>query len=87
MLRDDDLAVPLRPMLGRLRANAARRHRSSLAGRRGYTGSNTLGDLRDRVFVEIDETIFCPPHGVLLIGWMMAHPGVVKSMRLHCGGA
>ncbi len=85
MLRDAELGVPLRPLLGRLRSNNAKSALVSLAGRRGFTGSNTLNDLQDRVLVEIDETIFCPPHGVLLVGWMLAQPGVVKAMRLHSG--
>ena len=85
MLRDGELAVPLRPVLGRLRGNASKGALVALAARRGYTGSNTLGELQDRVFVEIDETVFCPPHGVLLIGWMLAQPGVVQTIRLHSG--
>ncbi|MCW3473877.1 glycosyltransferase family 2 protein [Limobrevibacterium gyesilva] len=84
-LRDAELAVPLRRVVGQLRANPSKAAITALAGRRGYSGTSTLGGLHDRVFVEIDETIFCPPNGVALIGWMLAKPGVVKAMRLQSG--
>ncbi|MFI4981139.1 MAG: glycosyltransferase family 2 protein, partial [Nevskiales bacterium] len=85
MLRDAELALPLRPVLGRLRAGGSKATMVGLAGRHGWTGANTLGELRDRVLVEVDETIFCPPNGVMLVGWMLAQPGVVKFMRLQSG--
>jgi len=85
MLRDQELIAPLRPILGQLRANASKGALVSLAGRRGYSGANTLGELSDRVFLEIDEAIFCPPDGMVLVGWTLSHPGVVRAMRLHSG--
>jgi GT2 family glycosyltransferase len=85
MMRDHELLPALRPLLGQLRINAAKAQLVAIAGRRGYSGVNTLGELRDRVFVEVDESIFCPPRGVVLIGWMLAGPGVIRSIRLHCG--
>ncbi len=74
ILRDDHLLTQLRPILGGLRPNASKGTLVGLAARRGFTGTNTLGELSDRVFVEIDQTIFCPPDGVILIGWMLSHP-------------
>ena len=95
LLRDSELAAPLRPVLGRLRPNTAKAALVPLAGRRGFDGRNTLGELTDRVIVEIDETIICPQPsntgpsgpsgGILLVGWMLAEPGTIKTMRLHCG--
>ena len=85
MMRDEQLLPPLRPLLGRLRINAAKAQLVAIAGRRGYNGTNTLGELRDRVFIEIDESIFCPPRGVVLIGWMLAAPNVIRTIRLHSG--
>ena len=85
ILRDEHLLTQLRPILGGLRPNASKGTLVGLAARRGYTGTNTLGELSDRVFVEIDQVIFCPPDGVLLIGWMLSHPGTVRAIRLHSG--
>jgi GT2 family glycosyltransferase len=85
MLRDNDLIAALRPILGQLRPNASKGALVSLAGRRGYTGANTLSDLSDRVFLEIDEAVFCPPDGMLLVGWTLSHAGVVRAIRLHSG--
>ena len=84
-LRDEALMSQLRPLAGQLHAGAARSRVVALLERRGYTGENTLSALRDRVFLEIDQTIFCPPGGVVLAGWMLAEPGAVVAIRLHCG--
>jgi GT2 family glycosyltransferase len=86
VLRDEALAVPLRQVTGKLLPNASKAAIVALAGRRGYSGANTLGALHDRVFMEIDETIFCPPDGVVLAGWMLARPGTISAIRLHSGG-
>jgi GT2 family glycosyltransferase len=85
LLRDEKLVTPVRQLLARLRGNAAKDALIAIAGRRGYTGANTIAELRDRVFLEIDETIFCPPRGLVLIGWKLAGPGVITSIRLHSG--
>jgi GT2 family glycosyltransferase len=85
VLRDQDLIAQLRPIVGQLRQNASKGALVGLAARRGYTGKNTLGELADRVFVEIDQAIFCPPDGLVLIGWTLSHPGVVRAIRLHSG--
>ena len=34
---------------------------------------------------QVDSTIFCPPDGLLLIGWLLASPGLVRGLRLVCG--
>lgn len=63
----------------------------ALLGRKPYAGTNTLDELRDRVFLEIDETVLCPPlvvggrAGLMLCGWMLAVGGTVAQMRLHSG--
>jgi GT2 family glycosyltransferase len=54
-------------------------------GRPAYTGVSTLNTLQDRVLLEIDEAIFCPPDGLMLTGWVLANPGVVTTLRLHSG--
>lgn len=55
------------------------------APRPGFTGANTLDQLSDRVLLEVDRTIVCPPDGLALIGWLLAAPGVVAALRLHGG--
>ncbi len=63
-----------------------------LLGRRPFTGTNTLGELRDRLFLEVDETVLCPPlddgerAGLVLCGWMLAPSGIVARIRVHSGG-
>ena len=39
------------------------------------------GDLH----LEVDATILCPPDGMVLIGWMLAPPGLLAGLRLVCG--
>jgi GT2 family glycosyltransferase len=85
ILGHQDLLARLHPILGQLRQNASKGPLLGLAARCGYTGKNTLGELADRVFVEIDHAIFCPPDGLVLIGWMLSHPGIVRAIRLHSG--
>jgi GT2 family glycosyltransferase len=84
MPRDAELTARLRPVLNITPASTSGGQIVALAARRGYTGENTLGELADRVLLEIDETIFCPPNGVVLVGWMLAAPGVLRSIRLYC---
>ncbi len=50
---------------------------------RAFAGADTLGDLADRVLLEIDQTIHCPPHGLVLMGWMLAAQGAVREIRLR----
>jgi GT2 family glycosyltransferase len=35
----------------------------------------------------IDATVFCPPNGVVLKGWILAVPGAVREVRLCSGDA
>jgi len=47
MLRDGETRRAAAPAARRLRANSAKAALVSMAGRRGYTGSNTLSELQD----------------------------------------
>ena len=84
-LRDDELATRLRSALAVPGADANRALLLGLLSRHGYTGADTLSDLKPRVFLEIDEAIFCPPAGLLLIGWLLARPGSVEAIQVHSG--
>ncbi len=44
-----------------------------------------LDELVGQVLLQLDEAIFCPPSGVVLIGWCLARPGVLKELRLRSG--
>jgi len=63
-----------------------------LLTRQPFTGTNTIGDLRDRLFLEVDETVLCPAlepggrAGLVLCGWMLASTGTVARVRVHSGG-
>jgi len=48
-----------------------------------YHGSDTLEQLTDKVMMSPDVAIFCPPNGLVLMGWMLARPGTVRRIRLR----
>ena len=50
-----------------------------------FTGANTLPTLRDRVFLELEEVIICPPHGLAMVGWTLSAPGTLRAIRLYSG--
>lgn len=49
--------------------------------RQPYTGADTLSALPESVLVEIEEAIFCPPDGLLLLGWKLAAPDTRFYLR------
>ncbi len=83
--RDQVMSANIVPVINQLFPSAAKPRLENLAGRRGYTGVNTLGELRDKVFLEIDEAIACPRHGIALVGWALWEPGAVVQVRLQSG--
>ena len=84
-LRDAELASRLRPVLAGAMRDAGRSELLALLSRRGYSGEDTLDRLTDFVRLDIDEAIHCPPDGLVLIGWHLAAPGTVASIRVRCG--
>jgi GT2 family glycosyltransferase len=63
-------------------------HRSRLLGilsQQRYQGNDTLEQLSLPVFMSTDEAILCGPAGVVLIGWFLAKPGVVRALRVRSG--
>jgi len=85
VLRDQALANAALPVIAALVPGDTRTRLHALASRRGFTGANTLGELRDRVFLEIDEAIFCPPNGLVLVGWALFDLSLVRAIRVQCG--
>ena len=74
-----------RALLDRLDHGHTHDRLKRLTQARGYRGKDTLDELTDFVRVEIDDAIACPPNGLILIGWMLAHPDTVDSIELHSG--
>jgi GT2 family glycosyltransferase len=64
----------------------------TLLARKPFTGANTLAELRDRVFLEVDEVVTCPPlpgearAGLVLCGWLLEPPGTIARLRVVSGG-
>lgn len=52
-----------------------------------YTGTDTLHALSDRVLLDIDVAILCPPTGLLLMGWRIFAPGATPRVRVRCGAS
>ncbi|MBV8616333.1 MAG: glycosyltransferase [Acetobacteraceae bacterium] len=85
-LRGADLGARLFAELSN--AEDASESRTTLLGlllRKGFTGEDTLGALKDEVRLELDAVIACRPEGVVLMGWMAAAPEVVRAIRLRAG--
>ncbi len=79
------LADALRRVQERLDAGPAVERLGQLIERHGYAGVSTLAGLREKVLMEVDETIFCPPDGIVLVGWLLADAGDIVALRLCCG--
>lgn len=65
-----------------LRADLLRR-----LNRPRFDGRDTVVELSQPVFLELDAIYICPPHGVLLRGWFADPFGVVAKIRLRCPGS
>jgi GT2 family glycosyltransferase len=50
-----------------------------------FTGADTIGDFDHPVFMQVDQTYLCPPHGLWLFGWTLDPFSIVKKMTLRCG--
>jgi hypothetical protein len=79
-LREQELISALRGIVASAPAGLPRDVMLSILGRQGFTGADTVGELSDRIFLEFDEAIICEPDGIVLIGWHLAKPGVVRNI-------
>ncbi|HWB51435.1 MAG TPA: glycosyltransferase family 2 protein [Stellaceae bacterium] len=84
-LREQELLSSLRGIVAGAIPGVRRDVMLAILGREGFTGADTIGQLSDRIFLELDEAIFCEPDGMVLIGWHLAKPGAVRHIRLRCG--
>ncbi len=55
----------------------------TLLARQSYLGADTIAALSQTVLMDFDEAIFCPPDGLVLMGWLLAKPGYVQKIRLR----
>jgi GT2 family glycosyltransferase len=66
-------------------AGRGRDHILAITARRGFSGQDTLPTLSEPVLLEVDQTIFCPPAGLLLKGWLVTSAGTVRRLRVRSG--
>jgi GT2 family glycosyltransferase len=84
-LREQELLSGLRAIVAGAPPGGQRDVMLAILRRQGFVGADTIGELGERVFVEIDEAIVCGPDSLVLIGWHLAKPNVVRALRLRCG--
>ena len=82
-LQGDDLIASMKGSSEQAQPEPARALLLARLSRRPYRGADTLADLADKVFLEVDHAIHCPPHGLALIGWTLGAPGVVRRIVLR----
>ena len=84
-LRERELLAELRRIAAGAPPSGKRETMLAILGRQGFLGTDTITELSDLVFVEIDDAIICEPNSMVLIGWQLAKTGVVRGFRLRCG--
>jgi GT2 family glycosyltransferase len=84
-VREQELLPRSRPLLTLGSPDAGCDSMLAILARRPYAGEDTLAGLSDPVLFEVDEAIVCEPDGLLLMGWHLAKPGVVRDIRIRCG--
>jgi len=84
-LREQVLLSGLRSIVAGAPSSGQRETMLAILRREGFIGTDTIGELTDHVFLEIDETISCGSGSLVLIGWFLAKPEVVRAIRLRCG--
>jgi GT2 family glycosyltransferase len=85
-LADHDMVARVRTTLVKQAfVHTSRDHLLSIISRPGFAGVDTLATLSEPVLLEIDEAFLCPPGDVLLKGWLLAIPGVIRSIRVRSG--
>ena len=83
-LREAELLPRARQLL--LAAEGGQRSRLlGLLSRRPYLGHDTLADLPVPVRFEVDEAVFAPPDGLMLIGWLLDPTESVAAVRVRSG--
>jgi GT2 family glycosyltransferase len=81
LLQRAKMVVGSGPVLGR------KSRLLGLLSRSSYKGESTVDRLKWPVFMEIDETFFAPPSGVVLRGWFLDPFGIIESIRVRTSDA
>ena len=95
-LSDGQLGAHVLALLGRADGPDARQMRGQLAdaepapastgpSRQPYRGEDTLAGLAGAILLEFDDVIQAGQTGLILIGWLLAHPGEIAEIRV-CSG-
>ena len=87
MLAPETIAPHFQGLIARSDHGPARNQLLELVSRVAHDGRDTIGNLGDAIFIDFDEVIGCAPAGQVLIGWMLAQPGVIRALRLACASA
>ena len=79
VLRDQDLLDSLKPIIRDAYASRNLELIVNIISRPPYSGANTLGNLSEKVLIEIDDAVICGGSGLVLVGWMLAKPRHTSS--------
>lgn len=82
MLAPEKVVANFHPLIAGSDHGPARNKLLDLVARVAHDGRDTVASLSHRLFIEFDEVISCAPNGVVLVGWMLAHPGTISALRL-----
>ncbi len=86
VLEDPKLASTMRALVLRS-ADPGREALLRLLARQPYRGEDTLASLHTAVFLGIDEAIAAGPTGLILMGWLLAQPGALRTLQVRSGAA
>jgi GT2 family glycosyltransferase len=82
MLAPETTAANFHALIARSDHGPARNRLRDLIARVAHDGRDTIASLADRVLIEFDDVIGAAPDGLVLVGWMLAHPGRIRAIRL-----
>ena len=58
---------------------------AQMLGRPLFTGEDTVGRFERPCFLQIDLAYVCPPHGLLISGWIFDPFDAIAGMTMRCG--
>jgi GT2 family glycosyltransferase len=73
-------------LLGQALGTENRDQLLALCMRPCFVGHETLNTLSEAILLEVDQAIPCPPHGLVLKGWLLAPMGSIRRLTLRSGG-
>jgi GT2 family glycosyltransferase len=85
LIAAEEATTHFQPVIARSDAGPARDTLRHLVERRVFEGRDTLASLTEKIMIEFDEVIACPPDSIVLCGWMLAAPGAIRALRARGG--